>query len=152
MITFFFLSYYPPSCPLPATCLGGSWGTFYHLGLLPINTLSRCKRACLSRYCNRLQCRFVELRSRIYMTSHNISIWRHRTDLFRLRSFLPCGNWLRNSFFRVEVARLEEPVHVLDFRQSFIAKKSRLKRPPAAGIEPRSPRTKFYEANALPQS
>ena len=28
--------------------------------------------------------------------------------------------WLRNSFSLVEVARLEEPVHVLDFRQSFL--------------------------------
>ena len=40
---------------------------------------------------------------------------------------------------------MEEPVHVLDFRQSFIAK-TRLKRPPAAGIEPRSPRTKILRS------
>ena len=46
----------------------------------------------------------------------------------------------------VEVARLEEPVHVLDFRQSFYCEKTRLKRPPAAGIEPRSPRTKFLRS------
>ena len=51
----------------------------------------------------------------------------------------------RAQLFRVEVARLEEPVHAMDFRQSFIARlirdeiNSRLKSPPVAGIEPRSP-------------
>ena len=53
------------------------------------------------------------------MTSHPQQIWRHRTDLFRLRSFSPVVIWLCNSLPRIEVARLEEPVHILDFRQSY---------------------------------
>ena len=63
----------------------------------------------------------------------------------------------RAQLFRVEVARLEEPVHAMNFCQSFSARliqkneiNSRLKSPPVAGIEPRSPLTKYYEASVLP--
>ena len=52
----------------------------------------------------------------------------------------------------IEVALLEEPVQMSEcFRQTYLGIKIRVwKEAPLAGIEPRSPRTEFYEANALP--
>ena len=96
----------------------------------------------------RLREQFVELRSRVYDA---ICPFCHRADLFRLRSLSPSGDCCNS--FPIEVAWMEEPVRLLGFRQTlmriyFIASEKIA----SAGIEPRSPWTKHYEACVLPLS
>ena len=100
-------------------------------------------------------CIVVELRSRIY----DVIPLPKMSDVIGpiYSGYVPFCPWylIRNSLLCIEVARLEEPVHVywISVNPSYEFILSRLKSHPAAGIEPRSPRTtEFYEANALPQS
>ena len=67
----------------------------------------------------------VELGSRVYDV---ICPFCHRADLFRPHSLSPNRD-CRNSF-PIEVAWMEEPVQLLGHRQTYIAKKLRLKRLP----------------------